>query len=201
MTKVWLGLLCVTCLYLQACSGPKLEPLSSNADILAFGDSLTYGKGANDGGDYPAVLSELTGIRVINAGISGETTTEGLSRLSGLLKQESPQLLILLEGGNDFLRNTDPDITKANLAGMIELAQAQSIAVILIAVPQKSLFLSPSVIYAELAETYGVILLEDRLTELLKAPRMKSDTIHLNDAGYRALADAIHLTLMEAGGL
>lgn len=201
MTKIWLGLVCVACLFLQACSGPKLEPLSVNADILAFGDSLTYGKGAHEGGDYPAVLSGLTGLSVINAGISGETTTQGLSRLSDLLEQVSPQLLILLEGGNDFLRNTAADITKANLAKMIELAQARSIPVILIAVPQKSLFLTDASFYSELAKTYGVILIEDTLSELLKSPSMRSDRIHLNNKGYQALAEAIHVNLLEAGAL
>ncbi|GGI98260.1 arylesterase [Shewanella hanedai] len=201
MTKRWLGLLCIACLFLQGCSGPKLEPLSANGDILAFGDSLTYGKGANDGGDYPAVLSELTGLSVINAGVSGETTTQGLARLRGLLEQSSPQLLILLEGGNDFLRNTDPDITEANLAKMIEMAKAHSIPVILIAVPQKSLFLTDANLYSALAENYDLILIEDTLADLLKSPAMKSDTVHLNQAGYRALAEAIHLSLLEAGAL
>lgn len=201
MTKIWRGLLCIACLFLQACSGPKLELLSVNGDILAFGDSLTYGKGASEGGDYPTVLSELTGLSVINAGVSGETTTQGLSRLRGMLEQSSPQLLILLEGGNDFLRNTDADITEANLAKMIELAQAKSIPVILIAVPHKSLFLTDASFYSELATTYGVILIEDTLSELLKSPSMKSDRIHLNNAGYRVLAEAIHVNLLEAGAL
>ncbi|MEC4725141.1 GDSL-type esterase/lipase family protein [Shewanella sp. D64] len=201
MAKIWFGLWCVACLSLQACSGPKLEPLSANADILAFGDSLTYGKGANNGGDYPAVLSKLTGLNVINAGVSGETTTQGLTRLTGLIEQSSPQLLILLEGGNDFLHNTDPDITKTNLAKMIELAQAHSISVVLIAVPQKSLFLTDASLYSVLAEIYDVVLIEDTLADLLKSPAMKSDTVHLNNAGYRTLAEAIHLTLLESGAL
>lgn len=188
-------------LCLQACSGPKLEPLAADAEILAFGDSLTYGKGVNSGEDYPAVLAELSGRYVINAGVSGETTAQGLIRLGAQLMEHSPDLLILLEGGNDFLRNTPPDVAKANLAKMIELANSYSIPVLLIAVPEKSIFLSPSDIYEELAETYKLVLLNNELTELLKSPKMKSDTIHLNQAGYRALAEAIHLKLIESGAL
>lgn len=191
----------IVCIFITACSGPKLEPLSAQAKILAFGDSLTYGKGASDGGDYPAVLSELTGLDVINAGISGETTTQGLPRLRELLTQERPELLILLEGGNDFLRNHDPVKTEANLAEMIEFAQAKAIPVMLIAVPKKSIFLADASLYSTLAKTYDLVLIEDTLTELLKTPSMKSDRIHLNNAGYRALAEKINQRLTEVGAL
>ena len=191
----------VLCVFISACSGPKLAPLSASAEIMAFGDSLTYGKGASEDGDYPAVLAELTGFRVINAGVSGETTSQGLTRLAELLVGEAPDLLILLEGGNDFLRNHDIAKTKANLAQMIELAQAKSIPVVLIAVPQKSIFLSSATLYSELAETYDVMLLEEVLTDLLKTRSMKSDTIHLNDAGYRALAETVYRRLEDAGAI
>lgn len=194
-------LLSIGLFLLSACSGPKLEPLAANAEILAFGDSLTYGKGASDGGDYPAVLAELTGLRVINAGVSGETTSQGLIRLSDLLDRETPELIILLEGGNDFLRNHDVAKTKTNLAQMIELAQAKSIPVVLIAVPQKGIFLSSATLYSELAETYDVMLIGEALTDLLKSRSMKSDTIHLNDAGYRSLAETIFQGIEEAGAI
>lgn len=75
---------------------------------------------------------------------------------------------------------------------MIEQAQAKRIPVLLVAVPQKSLFLSPSPIYAELAKEYQLVLVEDALSGLLKSPSKKSDAIHLNDAGYLALAQAIY---------
>ena len=194
-------LLSIGLFLLSACSGPKLAPLSASAEIMAFGDSLTYGKGASEGGDYPAVLAELTGLRVINAGVSGETTSQGLTRLAKLLVGETPDLLILLEGGNDFLRNHDIAKTKTNLAQMIELAQAKSIPIVLIAVPQKSIFLSSATLYSELAETYDVMLLEEVLTDLLKTRSMKSDTIHLNDAGYRALAETVYRGLEDAGAI
>ncbi|WP_415641208.1 GDSL-type esterase/lipase family protein [Shewanella violacea] len=189
------------CVLLASCSGDKLAPLTASAEILAFGDSLTYGKGATEGGDYPAVLAELTGLKVINAGVSGETTSQGLIRLSDLLDRETPELIILLEGGNDFLRNHDIAKTKTNLAQMIELAQAKSIPLVLIAVPKKSIFLSSAGLYSELAETYGVMLIEEALTDLLKSPSMKSDSIHLNNSGYRALAEAIYQRLGDAGAV
>ncbi|MCL1092704.1 GDSL-type esterase/lipase family protein [Shewanella kaireitica] len=177
---------------LQSCQDARVPLLSSGATIVAFGDSLTAGVGASKGADYPAQLAEMSHLTVINAGISGETTSKGLKRLPGILAKHSPELLILLEGGNDFLRNHPLADTKRNLAAMIELAQSQGATVLLIAVPKKSLFLTPSPIYAELAQEYQLVLLEETLSELLGSPSKKSDTIHLNDSGYRVLAEAIN---------
>lgn len=184
-------------LLLQACSGASIGELPPNARLLAFGDSLTFGVGAAKGQDYPSQLAAISGFEVINAGISGETTTGGLKRLNGLLDTHLPQVLILLEGGNDFLRNHSEAKTKANLASMIEMAQAKQIPVLLVAVPQKSLFVSPSPIYAELAEQYQLVLVEDTLSDLLKSPSMKSDAIHLNEQGYLALANAVYESLLD----
>ena len=95
------GLL-VILLLLQGCQKAAIEPLAPGATIVAFGDSLTAGVGASSGADYPAQLASLTGYRVVNAGVSGETTAEGVKRLPAVLAKYSPELLILLEGGNDF---------------------------------------------------------------------------------------------------
>lgn len=78
---------------------------------------------------------------------------------------------------------------------MIELAQSQGVTVLLIAVPQKSLFLTASPIYAELAQEYQLVILEETLSDLLASPSKKSDAIHLNDAGYQVLAEAVYQLL------
>ncbi|QYJ86998.1 arylesterase [Shewanella mesophila] len=178
-----------------------LAPLSPDANILAFGDSLTQGVGASKGNDYPSVLARLTGCNVVNYGISGETTAEGLRRFATVLDETSPELVLLLEGGNDFLRNVDESEVEANLSLMIEQAQSRSIAVVLIAVPQKSIWLEPAKLYSRLSDKYQLLLIEDFLTELLKLPEVKSDTIHLNDLGYRRLAKHIEQQLRHAGAL
>ncbi|QYJ74419.1 GDSL-type esterase/lipase family protein [Shewanella sp. FJAT-52076] len=186
-------------LFLSACGGPRLPFLGENARVLAFGDSLTFGVGASDGMDYPAHLSRLCDCEVINAGVSGETTTEGLARMADLLDETQPDLLILLEGGNDILRNQDKAQLKRNLEAMIREAQGRQVPVLLIAVPDRKVFLSPLPLYQELAEQFSLPLLEDTLPRLLSQSAMKSDTVHLNDAGYQLLAEEIYQLASESG--
>ena len=175
--------------------------LSPDATVLAFGDSLTHGTGAAKGESYPAVLADLTGRRIINAGVPGETTAQGLQRLPALLEQHQPDLLLLCLGGNDFLRRQSAEAAKQNLARMIEMAQAASVPVLLIGVPQPGLFLSADPIYAELAEQYQVILEADAIPSVLDDKALKSDTVHPNAAGYRQIAQAIADLMRSRGAL
>ena len=178
-------------LALVGCNNANTVTVKADAHVVAFGDSLTSGVGATLGADYPSKLATLTGLNVINAGVSGETTEQGAQRLTQVLDEFDPDVLILLEGGNDFLRNQDITQTKANLAQMIALSQARNIQVILVAVPQKSLFLSDAKLYQQLADDYQISLLPDALADLLGQTKLKSDTVHLNDAGYTQLAEKI----------
>ena len=180
---------------------PQLKPLAQGDTVLAFGDSLTAGRGVSREYAYPAVLQALIGRTVINAGVSGELTEEGLKRLPELLDRHDPQLLILLEGGNDILQNRSLESAKANLSAMIALAKDQERDVVLVGVPTKSLFATTASLYTELAEEHQIPLEENIISSLLKKPAMKSDSVHFNRAGYSALADAIHVLLSDSGAL
>ncbi|TRX55721.1 arylesterase [Thalassomonas sp. M1454] len=190
----------VLCL-VQSCNNAKLSPLPYSAKILAFGDSLTFGKGVNKNQSYPTVLADLTGLTVINAGVSGETTEQGLLRLPGLLDKHQPDLVILLEGGNDILRNINLSKTKTNLALMIESMHARGIEVVLIGVPQKSLFSSSADLYQELADEYQLVFDKNIISSLLKTPALKSDSVHFNQQGYRKLAERVSEILQDNGAI
>ncbi|WP_412498062.1 GDSL-type esterase/lipase family protein [Shewanella indica] len=155
--------------------------------------------GAKAGHDYPSRLAELCRCEVINAGISGEQSAAGLERLPALLDETKPDLLILLEGGNDILRGRSQAQLTQNIETMLLEAKERQIPVVLLAVPQKSLLLSPLPLYAELADKHGAILLEDTLSELLRSNELKSDNVHLNQQGYLRLAQIIFSKLQEAG--
>lgn len=195
---------CVTgllCLLLAACGEPGFRPLAAGETILAFGDSLTEGRGVNPAQSYPSVLASLSGHPVINGGVSGELSRAGRARLPGLLAEHRPALVILLEGGNDILHGSGEGALKANLAAMIEAVQGSGAQVLLVAVPRKSLFADGAPLYGELAEQYGLVLDNDSLGELLRTPGLKSDAVHLNAQGYGALAERLHRLLQTRGAL
>jgi lysophospholipase L1-like esterase len=186
---------------LQGCSDARLEPLSEDAVILAFGDSLTVGVGTDAQQNYPSVLAQLSGRKVVAAGVSGEVSAQGRERLASELARMRPDLLILLHGGNDILRNRSAAELKANLEAMIGLARQEGVQVVLLGVPEKSLFSDAAPVYVELAEQHDLVFIEDLLSDLLRDSSMKSDAIHLNTQGYRALAEGIYRVLQQEGAL
>ena len=188
---------------LSGCDGetPRLAPLSADAVILAFGDSLTAGYGAAEDESYPAVLARLSARRVINAGVSGEVSGEGLRRLPAMLEQHRPRLLILCHGGNDMLRGRSLTRMEDNLRGMARLARERAIPVVLLGVPNRSLFLASHEVYARIAEEMNLVFIEDLIPEILGDRDLKSDAIHPNARGYRMMAETIHATLQKSGAL
>jgi len=197
MTRMCLTLVLV--LLLVACGKTELTKLDENSVVLAFGDSLTAGLGVNKSDAYPAELAQMLGVTVINAGVSGETTVQGLKRLPIELETHTPDLVILFEGGNDILRNMDLTLTKQNLNAMIDLIEQAGAEVVLVAVPRKALFSSAAKLYPELAKEHDIPLQKDIVATLLKQPAMKSDSVHFNEAGYRAIAEAVKKLLEKHG--
>lgn len=169
-----------------------------NQVILTFGDSLTYGYGASMQESYPKRLQHLLGRDVINAGVPGEVSAEGLKRLPKLLEQHNPALLILCHGGNDILQKKELNELRANLEKMILLAKSKGTEVILIAVPEFGLLrLTPPSLYHELSEQYSLPIEEDILSDILHDNRYKSDLIHPNADGYEKMAKAVEKVVRE----
>jgi acyl-CoA thioesterase-1 len=103
--------------------------------ILAFGDSLTAGYGLNQGDSFAdqlqAALRKMgRSVTVINGGVSGDTSAGGLSRIDWALA-DKPQVVIVELGANDMLRGIDPDVTRANLTGIVAKAKAAGAKVLL----------------------------------------------------------------------
>jgi len=171
--------------------GPAIASLPEDAIVLAFGDSLTYGTGAGSGESYPEVLASLLGRTVINAGVPGETSAQGLRRLPGVLAEHEPDLVVLCHGGNDFLRRLDQQQLAANLAAMVALIHDSGAEVVVVGVPQLGLFLQTAPLYEQLAETYRLPYEGEIVADLLGDRDLKSDSVHPNAAGYRQLAQAV----------
>ncbi|MBU0631262.1 arylesterase [bacterium] len=164
-------------------------PLANGAVVLAFGDSLTYGKGAPIDYSYPAIFEKKTGLYVINAGIPGEDSSTGLKRLPELLKQK-PALVILCHGGNDILRRQSLIQLKSNLTQMVKLIKQSGAQVLLVGVPDfHTLGFHTLGLYKEVAKE-NKILYEGKVLSHIEVNRaLKSDYVHPNEKGYEMMAD------------
>lgn len=203
--RAYVGLLIILVVSVLLSSGcrntPQLPQLSSDAVILAFGDSLTYGTGAGDSESYPAVLSRLTGRKVVNAGVPGEVSAAGVQRLPELLERERPGLLIICHGGNDLLAHQNHKLIADNLRSMFRIARERGVPVMLVAVPSPDLMLKPPTLYEELAKEFNFPIEQKALSRILGKSSLKSDYIHPNAAGYRLLAEVLAELLKRSGAL
>lgn len=174
---------------------PSLE-LPPTTKILAFGDSLTRGYGALPHESYPATLEALLHVKVINEGISGELSNEGLARLPHLLAKHSPDILILCHGANDILRRKDLEQTKKNIEKMVEISQEKGIYVVLVGVPMYEILTFETVpFYYEIAKEKGLVLEDKALEKILNSEKLKSDSVHPNAQGYALMAKNIAFLL------
>lgn len=201
--KVIFPLLAIlTSLILAACSAPARLPVLSKDDVVvAFGDSITFGTGAEALESYPAVLEKIIGRRVVNAGVPGEVTAEGLSRLAKVLDQEKPVIIIICHGGNDHIRRLNRKQVADNIRAMVSLSRQKGVAAVLIAVPSLGLSVTPAPLYRDIAKELNVPLEEKTLSSILADNSLKSDLIHPNAAGYRRLAESVAGLLKKSGAI
>jgi lysophospholipase L1-like esterase len=177
---------------------PALPRLDPGAVVLAFGDSLTYGTGAATPESYPAVLERLIGHKVVAAGVPGEVSASGLERLSEVLEQTQPKLLILCHGGNDFLRKLPEAQPAANVRAMVKLARDKGVDVVLVGVPKLGLTGSPAGFYADIAQEFRIPYEGGVLKSVLTDNELKSDWVHPNAKGYGRVAEAMAALLKKA---
>lgn len=195
-------ILCLSTLIACSEKTPPLNKLSPDAVVVAFGDSLTYGTGARDHEAYPAQLSQLIQREVINEGIPGELSHDGLKRLPNVLEEHQPELLILCHGGNDLLRKKPPQSIAGNLSAMIKEAKKRGVQVVLVGVPEPALFLLEAApFYANIAREENIPVEGKILPEIESDNSLKSDTIHPNAAGYAKFAGALAQLLKRAGAI
>jgi len=169
---------------------PNLD--SPGTTIVAFGDSITAGYGADGPGTtYPERLAERIGRPVINAGVPGDTTADALARIEPMLA-ENPWLVIVELGGNDLLQQVPIERTEANLSAIVERLLAARTVPVLIEIHGPFGGGRYADLFERLGDKYHVPVLEDALPEILSDRTLKSDEIHPNAAGYEKLAQAVY---------
>lgn len=169
---------------------------SAGTDIIAFGDSLVAGTGSTQGRDLVSLLSSGIGQPIINLGHSGDTTQDGLARINQL-DAYKPKVVLLLLGGNDYLKRVPQEQTFKNLAEIIQNIQARGAVVLLLGVRGGVLGDHFAGEYKKLSQTYGTAYVPDVLDGLLGNKQYMYDQIHPNDAGYALLSARISPVLKK----
>jgi acyl-CoA thioesterase I len=176
--------------------------------IVAVGDSLTAGLGVAESAAYPALLQKkLAGdgyhFNVVNAGVSGETSSGTLSRIQWVISSLKPDIIILETGANDGLRGIDPAVLRKNLGRIVSIIKANHIKVLLCGMKMLP-NLGPeyvkafSRIYPEIARKYAIPLVPFFLGGVAGDPRFNQpDGLHPTAKGYRRVVDHIYPYVLD----
>jgi len=162
-------------------------PKPKNQTIVAFGDSLVQGVGSTEGNDFVSVTSRKLGVPIINKGRSGDTTESALERIGEVLALD-PGVVIVVLGGNDYLRRVPKETTFKNLEEIIKKFKDNGTIVVLFGTRGGALRDTYEEDYARLAKKSKVIYIGNILRGLLGNKELMSDQIHPNDAGYARIS-------------
>jgi acyl-CoA thioesterase-1 len=199
---ILLTIMAFFCLSVNSLYAAGQEKKIAEKKLLVFGDSLTAGLGVPYDKAFPAQLekklrAEGYAVTVINTGVSGDTTSGGLSRLDWTLLQQKPDFVILELGANDMLRAIDPALTRGNLQKMLELLQQKKIPVLLAGMKAMLNLGEKYVtdfdgIYPALAKKYNAVYYPFFLEGVALHPELiQEDGMHPNPAGVAVIVDKI----------
>jgi len=159
--------------------------------IVAFGDSLVEGVGSTDGNDLVSLIAVQIGKPILNAGKSGDTSEVALGRLDIDVLRHDPDVVIVLLGGNDYLRRVPKAETFENISTIVEKIQEKGAVVVLLGVRGGVLQDNFDTEYGRIAKKYNTFYVENVLQGLLGHPEYMFDGIHPNNAGYKKIAERV----------
>lgn len=207
---VALGCLLGGCDRQQNPPAPAVSPAQpvSAGTIIAMGDSLTAGYGLSESDAYPAQLQkrlQAAGYswKVVNAGISGETSSGALSRVEWVLRLK-PDIVILETGANDGLRGIDPQVTKINIEETVRILKENHVTVVLAGMRMvtsmgREYTTAFAALYPAVAKNHDLILIPFFLEGVAGKPSLNQDDgIHPMAAGYRIITDMVYPYVVQA---
>lgn len=199
---------------LALCLGTATVAQAEPVEVLALGDSLTAGYGLMDQDGFVQKMRDWLDangldVRLVNAGVSGDTTAGGLSRVEWSLTPSTDALIVAL-GGNDLLRGLDPAVSRANLDGILKVAQKHDLDVLVVGMEAPGNY-GPEykaefdAMYPELAKTYGALYFPrffEGLYSIGSTPAelrdvMQPDGIHPNAEGVTLIVEAMGPAVAE----
>jgi acyl-CoA thioesterase-1 len=181
----------------MGCGRQEIKNMDSKGrNIICFGDSITVGYGAGPKEDYPAILSGMVKLPVINAGIDGDTTAEALKRIKSDVIIRQPRLVIIEFGGNDFLRKVAFSDTMKNMEAMIQIIQSAGAMAAIADISVDMVMSDYRREFRRLAKKYKAIFIPNLYKGIIANPALKYDNIHPNAEGYKLIAKRIHKSIV-----
>ena len=172
---------------LISCSNNNSIKINS---IVCFGDSLTQGFGATGEQTYPYFLQRFTDVPVINKGINGNTSKNGLNRIDDILQFKN-SLVIVEFGANDFFQQIPISETKKNMETIVDKLKQNNNIVALVSVEDRQLNQLHNMLKS-LAKEKNVLFINGILNEFWDDRKLFSDEVHPNSNGYKLVADKIY---------
>ena len=170
---------------------------SYGKSIIMFGDSLVEGVGSTKGYSLPELLSKKINQPIINMGVKGETSYQGLARLDKVINSD-PKIVMVLFGGNDYLHDIQEEETFKNIDYMVGLLQDFGAVVIILGI-QGGIISDPyEDNFKRIAKERCALYVPSVLDGLIGNELLMSDEVHPNDEGYTLLAGKIAPVLRKA---
>ncbi len=180
---------------LCACSKQEITNYPpGEGPIVAFGDSLTYGNGVSAQDAYPALLEKMWNREVINLGVSGNTSLQGLARKEEI-KKFRPSFVLIEFSANDFFRKIPREQTKSALEDIVDYVQDLGAVAVLIDTGGNSLMKPYRKIIKQIAKEKNTLYIEGIMDGIFSSRNLKSDNIHPNEEGYKKIAQKIDKAL------
>lgn len=169
---------------------------NAGLNVVAFGDSLSYGYGAPRGQSYPDALARKINRPVINLGRNGETGAQAPARLAEALEQ-NPYMVLIEFGGNDFMRSVPFDQTVAAVAQMTDAVQAAGAVAVIVDTGGYNGMSRYTKAYKQIAQEKGALFVPGILNGVSSKRELMSDQVHPNAAGYEMVADKVYQVIKD----
>ncbi|MDP2632412.1 MAG: GDSL-type esterase/lipase family protein [Candidatus Curtissbacteria bacterium] len=159
--------------------------------IVFFGNSITAGKGAGVGEDFPSIIGKTLNVPIVNAGVSGNTTGDALLRINEDVLSKKPSVVVIELGGNDLLENIDIKVTEENLDLILAKIKPTGAKIVILGTKFFVFQKKYEADWASLAKKYDATFVPDILEGVITNPSLKFDDIHPNAKGYQKIAEKL----------
>ena len=168
---------------------------NSGWQIVAIGDSLTYGKGAKPEESYPSLLEKALDRSVLNLGHNGETAVQGAQRIKQALYSD-PYMVLIEFGGNDYIQSTRFEDTIAAVEQMVNAVQEAGAVAVIVDTGGSYVMGSYTKYYKKIAQEKGAVYVSGILNGIMGKKELMSDKVHPNAKGYAIIAKKIEKEIL-----